>query len=176
MSAVFFHESSRAMLAPIEMVKPYENNANNGDVDIVRDSIEANGFYGAVIAQKNTGILIAGHTRYEALLSLGATEIPVIWLQTNNIQAARMRLVDNRSTRMGRDDPALLLEELQTILEADKDMLLSGTGYLETDLDDMRRLLEEPLDFDDEEFAKQRSSHVCVCPNCGWSSDERSRK
>jgi hypothetical protein len=76
---------------------------------------------------------------------------------------------------MGRDDPALLLEELQTIMEADKDMLLSGTGYLETDLDDMRRLLEEPLDFDDEEFAKQRSSHVCVCPNCGWSSDERSR-
>lgn len=173
MSTVFFHEQSRGLLVPIDQVSPYENNANNGDVDIVRDSIETNGFYGAVIAQKDTGVLIAGHTRYEALLSLGATQIPVIWVQTSNVQAARMRLVDNRSTRMGKDDPALLLEELQEILEADKDMLLAGTGYLETDLEEIRRLLDEPLDFDDEDFAKQRSHHVCVCPQCGWSSDRR---
>lgn len=173
MSTVFFHEQSRSLLVPIDQVSPYENNANNGDVDIVRDSIETNGFYGAVIAQKDTGVLIAGHTRYEALLSLGATQIPVIWVQTSNVQAARMRLVDNRSTRMGKDDPALLLEELQEILEADKDMLLAGTGYLETDLEEIRRLLDEPLDFDDEDFAKQRSHHVCVCPQCGWSSDRR---
>jgi len=172
-STVFFHEQSRGLLVPIDQVSPYENNANNGDVDIVRDSIETNGFYGAVIAQKDTGVLIAGHTRYEALLSLGATQIPVIWVQTSNVQAARMRLVDNRSTRMGKDDPALLLEELQEILEADKDMLLAGTGYLETDLEEIRRLLDEPLDFDDEDFAKQRSHHVCVCPQCGWSSDRR---
>ena len=173
MSTVFFHEQSRGLLVPIDQVSPYENNANNGDVDIVRDSIETNGFYGAVIAQKDTGVLIAGHTRYEALLSLGAAQIPVIWVQTSNVQAARMRLVDNRSTRMGKDDPALLLEELQEILEADKDMLLAGTGYLETDLEEIRRLLDEPLDFDDEDFAKQRSHHVCVCPQCGWSSDRR---
>lgn len=173
MSTVFFHPSSVPLLVPIDLVSPYENNANNGDVDIVRDSIEVNGFYGAVIAQEGTGILIAGHTRYEALLSLGAEQIPVIWIQTNNVQAARMRLVDNRSTRMGRDDPALLLEELQQVMEADTEILLSGTGYLETDLDEIRALLDEPLDFDDEDFAKQRSHHVCVCPNCGWSSDRR---
>lgn len=173
MSTVFFHPDSVPLLVPIEEVHPYENNANNGDVDIVRDSIETNGFYGAVIAQKGTGTLIAGHTRYEALLSLGAEQIPVLWVQTSNISAARMRLVDNRSTRMGRDDPALLLEELQAIIEADSDLLLAGTGYLEDDLEDIRRSLEEPLDFDDEEFAKQRSHHVCVCPQCGWSSDKR---
>ena len=173
MSAVFFHPGSVPLLVPIEQVTPYENNANNGDVDLVRDSIEVNGFYGAVIAQKGTGTLIAGHTRYEALLSLGAEQIPVIWVQTSDVQAARMRLVDNRSTRMGRDDPSLLLAELQEILEADNDLLLAGTGYLETDLDEIRALLNEPLDFDDEEFAKQRSHHVCVCPQCGWSSDKR---
>lgn len=171
MSTVFFHEASRPLLVPIEKINPYENNANNGDVDVVRDSIQTNGFYGAVIAQKGTGTLIAGHTRYEALLSLGAEEIPVIWVETSNISAARMRLVDNRSTRMGRDDPGLLLEELQSILEADSDLLLTGTGYLETDMEEIRRLLEEPLDFDDEEFAKQRSGHVCECPKCGWRAD-----
>lgn len=173
MSTVFFHPGSVPLLVPIEQVQPYENNANNGDVDVVRDSIEVNGFYGAVIAQRGSGTLIAGHTRYEALLSLGAEQIPVIWVQTSDVQAARMRLVDNRSTRMGRDDPSLLLAELQEILEADNDLLLAGTGYLETDLDEIRALLEEPLDFDDEEFAKQRSHHVCVCPQCGWSSDKR---
>jgi ParB-like chromosome segregation protein Spo0J len=172
-STVYFHEQSRPLLVPIEQVKPYANNANSGDVDIVRNSIETNGFYGAVIAQQGSGTLIAGHTRYEALHSLGADQIPVIWVQTNNIQAARMRVVDNRSTRMGRDDPALLLAELQDIMEADSEMLLEGTGYLETDLESLRSLLDEPLDFDDEDFAKQRSHHVCSCPQCGWTSDRR---
>lgn len=171
--SIFFHEASRPLLVPIDQVNPYENNANNGDVDVVRDSIETNGFYGAVIAQKGSGTLIAGHTRYEALLSLGAEQIPVIWVTTNNVQAARMRLVDNRSTRLGKDDPSLLLEELQSIMEADSELLLEGTGYLEHDLEEIRRLLDEPLDFDDEEFAKQRSGHVCECPSCGWTSKER---
>jgi ParB-like chromosome segregation protein Spo0J len=173
MSTVFFHPDSVPLLVPIEEVHPYENNANNGDVDVVRDSIQTNGFYGAVIAQRDTGTLIAGHTRYEALMSLGSRQIPVLWVATNNVSAARMRLVDNRSTRLGRDDPGLLLEELQNIIEADKEMLLAGTGYLETDLEDIRAMLDEPLTFDDEEFAKQRSHHVCVCPQCGWSSDRR---
>lgn len=172
MSAVYFHEESVPLLMPIEMVSPYENNANNGDVDIVRDSIQTNGFYGAVIAQAGTGILIAGHTRYEALLSLGATQIPVIWVKVDDVGASRMRLVDNRSTRMGKDDPALLLDELQSILEADSALALAGTGYLEQDLETLRALMEEPLDFDNEEFAKQRSGHVCECRRCGWRSDD----
>ena len=171
MSTVFFHESSRPLLVPIEEVMPYANNANSGDVDIVRDSIQTNGFYGAIIAQKGFGTIIAGHTRYEALLSLGSELIPVIWVETSNVSAARMRIVDNRSTRMGRDDPALLLEELQSILEADADLLLTGTGFLETDLEEIRALLEEPLDFNDEEFAKQRGSKTFECPKCGWSAD-----
>ena len=171
MSTVFFHESSRPLLVPISEVIPYENNANNGDVDIVRDSIQTNGFYGAIIAQKGFGTIIAGHTRYEALLSLGSEWIPVIWVETSNVSAARMRIVDNRSTRMGRDDPGLLLEELQSILEADSDLLLAGTGFLESDLESIRALLEEPLDFDEEEFAKQRSSKTFECPKCGWSAD-----
>lgn len=169
--SVYFHDESAPLLVPIEQVKPYENNANNGDVDVVVDSIRTNGFYGAVIAQAGSGILIAGHTRYEALLSLGATQIPVIWVKVDDVSAARMRIVDNRSTRLGRDDQSLLLEELQRIMEADDALLLAGTGYLEEDLDTLRDLMQEPLDFDDEEYAKQRSGHICECPKCGWRSD-----
>lgn len=171
MSGVYFHDESAPLLVPIEQVHPYENNANNGDVDVVRESIETNGFYGAVIAQAGSGTLIAGHTRYEALLSLGATHIPVIWVKVDDVGAARMRLVDNRSTRLGRDDQGLLLEELQRIMEADEALLLVGTGYLEEDMQVLRDLMQEPLDFDDEEFAKQRSGHVCECPKCGWRAD-----
>lgn len=169
--SVYFHEESVPLLVSIELVSPYENNANNGDVDVVIDSIRTNGFYGAVIAQAGTGILIAGHTRYEALLSLGAAQIPVIWVKVDDVSAARMRLVDNRSTRLGRDDNGLLLEELQRIMEADDALLLAGTGFLEEDMERLRDLMDEPLDFDDEEFAKQRSGHVCECPKCGWRAD-----
>jgi ParB family transcriptional regulator, chromosome partitioning protein len=170
-SSVYFHEESYPLLVPIEQVKPYENNANNGDVDVVRESILTNGFYGAVIAQAGTGTLIAGHTRYEALLSLGATRIPVIWVKVDDVSAARMRIVDNRSTRLGKDDQALLLEELQHIMEADNALLLVGTGYLEEDLESIRALLDGPLEFDETEFAKQRGSKTFECPACGWRAD-----
>lgn len=165
---VFFHEDSRPLLVPITHVKQYENNVNSGDVDAVVESIRASGFYGAVIAQQGTGTLIAGHTRYAALLDLGATEIPVLWVQVDDVAAARIRLADNRTTRLGRDDPALLLEELEALRRSDLELI--GTGYDNDYLETLRHSLSQPLEFDETEFAKQRSGHICECPSCGWTS------
>ena len=168
---VWFHDASRPLLVDIDLVRPYENNANSGDEDAVVDSIMTSGFYGAVIAQQGTGTLVAGHTRYAALHQLGATQIPVIWVQVDDVAAARMRLADNRTTRLGRDDPALLLEELDALKE--HELALLGTGYDDDYLDALRLSLEQPLSFNDEEFAKQRSGHVCECRRCGWRSDDK---
>lgn len=167
---VFFHEDSRPLLVPIAQVKQYENNVNSGDVDAVTESIRASGFYGAVIAQAGTGTLIAGHTRYHALLELEADQIPVLWVHCDDVAAARIRLADNRTTRLGRDDPALLLEELENIRRSDLELI--GTGYDNDYMETLRHSLAQPLEFDETEFAKQRSGHICECPRCGWRSDQ----
>jgi ParB family chromosome partitioning protein len=167
--SVFFHDTSVPHLIDIDQVRPDPKNENNGDVDAVIESISVNGFYGAVIADQD-GMLIAGHTRYNALLSLGADQIPVLFLNVDTEeQRARIRVGDNRTTRLGRDDPAAMLETLEALLQTDNGLL--GTGYQDDDLDVLRASLEGPLEFDEEEFAKQRSGHVCNCPRCGWSSD-----
>ena len=173
MSNVYFHPHVEPLLIPIEDVHPYENNANNGDVDVVVESIVTNGFYLPIVVQAGTGIIIAGHTRFEALLSLGEARIPAIFLNTDDVAAARIRLADNRTNRLGKDDPALLIGELEALLRDGDDLELTGTGYEERDLEAIRALLDEPLDFEDEEFAKQRSGHTCECPACGWTSDKR---
>jgi len=167
--SVYFHEASQPHLVDISTVRPDPTNENSGDVDAVVESIITNGFYGAVITDQD-GMLIAGHTRYDALHSLGATQIPVLRVHvTSEEQRARIRVGDNRTTRLGRDDPALMLKTLEGLLETDQGLM--GTGYQDEDLEALRLILEGPLEFDEEEFAKQRSGHVCTCPRCGWTSD-----
>lgn len=167
--SVYFHEASQPHLVDISTVRPDPTNENSGDVDAVVESIITNGFYGAVITDQD-GMLIAGHTRYDALHSLGAKQIPVLRVHvTSEEQRARIRVGDNRTTRLGRDDPALMLKTLEGLLETDQGLM--GTGYQDEDLEALRLILEGPLEFDEEEFAKQRSGHVCTCPRCGWTSD-----
>jgi ParB family chromosome partitioning protein len=166
--SVYFHEDSQKHLVDISTIRPDPTNENNGDVDSVVESIVSNGFYGAVIADQD-GMLIAGHTRYDALHSLGSKQIPVLRVHVDTEeQRMRLRVTDNRTTRLGRDDPALMLKTLESLLETD--MGLMGTGYEDHDLDMLRATLE-PLEFEEEEFAKQRSGHVCECARCGWRSD-----
>lgn len=173
MSSVYFHPHVVPLLIPIEDVRPYESNPNNGDVDVVIDSIVTNGFYLPIVVQAGTGVIIAGHTRHEALLSLGETQIPAIHLATDNVASSRIRLADNRTNRLGKDDSSLLIGELEALLRDGDDLELRGTGYQDRDLEMLRAMLEEPLDFEEEEFAKQRSGHICECPACGWTSDKR---
>lgn len=169
--SLYFHETSIPHLVDIDHIRPDPNNENSGDVDAVIESIATNGFYGAVLADQD-GMLIAGHTRYDALLALGAQQIPALYIDvTDDAQRTRIRIADNRTTRLGRDDPALMEKTLTELLVTD--LGLTGTGYQENDLDYLRASLDEPLKFDDEEFAKQRSGHVCECPECGWTSSKR---
>lgn len=168
--SVYFHEESQPYLVDIDKVRPDPSNENSGDVDAVVESIVTNGFYGCVLSDQN-GMLIAGHTRYDALHSLGSKKIPVMQIHINSEdQRTRIRIADNRTTRLGRDDPALMLKTLESLLETDQGLM--GTGYQDDDLNLLRASLEGPLEFDEEEFAKQRSGHVCVCPNCGWTSEK----
>ncbi len=167
--SVFFHETSVPHLVDISTIRPDPDNENSGDVDAVIESINQNGFYGAVLADPD-GVLIAGHTRYDALHALGSTQIPVLFIDPPSAEArTRIRLADNRTTRLGRDDPALMLKTLEELLQSDDGLI--GTGYEDNDVEILRASLAGPLEFDDEEFAKQRSGHVCECPRCGWRSD-----
>jgi ParB-like chromosome segregation protein Spo0J len=105
-------------------LKEHPQNPKKGDEDIIDESIDANGWYGAVTAQKSTGYILAGNHRYRVAKKKGATEIPVIWRDVDDETALRILLVDNRAADRGTYDEALL-EELLAGLET-----LDGTGYV----------------------------------------------
>lgn len=168
-----------ASLAPlmvgIDEVQQHPGNPNNGDLDTIVESIQTHGFIEAISVQRSTGYIISGNHRYAAALSLGATEIPVVWVDCDEEEAYRILLHMNRSARLGRDDPAMVLEILDSLHATERGLI--GTGYDEQNLDWLRESLEGPLVLDDgdEEYAKQRSAHVCVCRQCGWRSDDKQR-
>lgn len=122
-------------LVATERLLPHPRNVNRGDLAAIGGSIAENGFYGAIVAQKSTGHILAGNHRYDAAKATGIAEVPVTWVDVDDDRALRILLADNRTTRLGHDDQEALAALLQEIL-ADT-QTLAGTGFDETALDEL---------------------------------------
>jgi len=167
-----FHDDLLNILEPVEHLSPHPRNVNMGDTDAIIESIQTNGFTAPLLVQRSTGHIVAGNHRYAAALELGATQLPVIWLDMDDEQALRYMLADNRSTRLGKDDLGLLAELLDDLQSTDAG--LSGTLYDDDYLATLHEALADPFtEADTEDYAKQNSGHVCKCPECGWESGRR---
>ncbi|MBW3637361.1 MAG: ParB/RepB/Spo0J family partition protein [Armatimonadetes bacterium] len=122
-------------MVPVSRLTLHPQNVNQGDAGAIFQSIEANGFYGVVVAQRSTGRILAGNHRYEAAKMAGLGEIPVAWVECDDATALRILLADNRTARLGRDDDAALAELLAEI--SNSAGTLEGTGYDGDDLDQL---------------------------------------
>lgn len=136
-------------LALLDAVRPHPKNPRQGDTGAIHESIQANGFYGAIIAQKSTGFILAGNHRWQAARQAGATEIPVTWVDVDDDHALRILLADNRTNDLASYDDNALAELLREIHEAHGNLI--GTGYdgddldqLLTDLNDQQLTTQEP--------------------------------
>jgi hypothetical protein len=125
-------------------LQPHPNNPRRGDVDAISESIDAHGFYGALVVQRSTGYVLAGNHRLQAARAQSIARVPVIFVDVDDDAARRILLVDNRTNDLAEYDDAQLVDVLR-LLEGD----LSGTGYSDNDLiellaaDDGRRFMEE---------------------------------
>jgi len=128
MKTVRFAEGVRPLLVPIDKVQQHADNPNNGDLDALIESIQVNGFVTAITADARTGNIIAGNHRYQALHALGATEIPVIWVDhMDESGAVRYMVADNRTGKLAILDDTALAALLTNL--SDTDLGLAGTGY-----------------------------------------------
>lgn len=143
---VRFFEALRPLMVPIDSVQPHPGNNNNGDEDVVRESILVNGMYRPVQFQQSTGYVLAGNTTWNVVKSLDALCIPVVGLPVNDIEALRILHVDNASAAQAKIDEGLTLEILQKI--RDYEGSLEGTGVTDAQLAIMEHQAEVPLEFD----------------------------
>lgn len=146
----------------VDEVSQHPDNANNGDLEALKESIQVNGFFSPIIVQASTGYIIAGNHRWQVANELGMVTIPAIILDVDDEKAKRMMIADNRITRLGRDDPAMLADLLSDLSETDFGLM--GTGFSHNDLQTMLDMLDKPMEFDEEPDSDGLGEHDAVDP------------
>lgn len=120
----------------ISELKEYENNPrdNTTAVDAVANSIKAFGFKVPIIVDGNN-IIIAGHTRFKAAISLGLEDVPcIVASDLTPEQVKAFRLADNKVGEIATWD----LEKLKLELENIEGLDMSLFGFdMDTEADEV---------------------------------------
>lgn len=120
-----------------DQIREHPQNPRKGDVEAIKQSMQANGVYRPIIVQKSSGYILAGNHTYRAMRELGETRIPVIFVDVDDDTATRILLADNRTADLGDYNHETLIQLLQDIPDLD------GTGYDPQDLENLLRLQPE---------------------------------
>ena len=120
----------------ISELKEYENNPrdNTTAIEAVANSIKEFGFKVPIIVDGNN-IIIAGHTRYKAAISLGLEEVPcIVASDLTPEQVKAFRLADNKVGEIATWD----LEKLKLELEGIDGLDMSLFGFdIEPEIDEV---------------------------------------
>jgi len=136
-------DTLRIEWVPITRVRlnPANPRLNDAAVPHVAASLRRFGWRQPIVA-KASGDVIAGNTRLKAALSLGMTEVPVVWFEGPDLEALAYSIADNRTHEFAEwDDPALakLLEQLRA------EDALDGVGYTTGDIDELLDQIQADL-------------------------------
>ena len=163
-------------VVPIKWLKPYGRNPrkiSDAAVDLVAESIRRFGWKQYIVANGETGVILAGHTRYAAALKLRLEQVPIRVSDLSPEDEQVFRLVDNRAHELSDWEKEDLSSELRAIVEAGGEPI----GFEE----DVRELLAaaeaeeaaaaaatepEPAEATEPEEPPQ------VCPTCGRALDD----
>lgn len=151
----------------IESVRPHPKNPRQGDVGAISESIEANGFYGAIVVQRSTGFVLAGNHRLMAARAQGLSEVPCVWVDVDDERAVKILLADNRTNDLASYNDSVLAELLADLANTSD---LTGTGYDGDDLDALIASMAKtviPPDSFPEVDENIKTEHQC--PKCGYA-------
>lgn len=136
---VQFHPHLLDKLQPITSITPHPENPNEGDVDVIVESMMTNGVYKGVTVQKSTRYILEGEHRYQALLKLGSEVIPVSEVDVDDDTARRILLVDNSSAERAERLPHQVHAVMTRVIEAQDSLV--GTGYTRNQYAELSRML-----------------------------------
>lgn len=119
-------------IVPIDSIKPYERNPRRGDLDEIQASLRYHGQYKPIVVRKQTKEILVGNHTWHAAKAEGWADIAIVRRSVpSDDDAAKIVLVDNRTSDLaGYDEP-----ELASLLQDLPD--LEGTGFDPGDMDKM---------------------------------------
>jgi hypothetical protein len=133
-------EAAAAWVNP-QVLKPWAGNPRKNDgepVAKVAESIKRFGFAAPIVARRETGEIIAGHTRWKAALKLKLKRVPVRYMDLDEREARLLALADNRLGELAEWDDTLLHELLGGYDLAEQFV----AGWSETDMQALEGELE----------------------------------
>lgn len=151
-------------------LRQWAKNPRNNTANVARvvESIKRFGFGAPLVARRENGEVIAGHTRLKAALKLKLKQVPVRYLDISEHEAHLLALADNRLNELSPWDVDGLQEVMSNFELSDLDL----AGWSAEDLEKMGSSMfggetSEPgegaseVDVDAFEFAH-------TCPKCGF--------
>lgn len=128
-------------LVPIDSIQPHPKNNNAGDLESIGESIRELGFFDPITVQESTGYIITGNHSWRVHRANGASEVPALVYDVDDLTARRMMAAHNRTNRKGHDDPAATIALLNGIVDdAGTEYALCGTGWYLDDLAELEKL------------------------------------
>ena len=130
-------------MVPIGDLTPWSRNPRINDAASERlaYTIQEHGWTTPILAQKSSGRIIGGHTRLKAALKIGLTEVPVVYLDVDDMQADSIAIADNRLGEIAEWDGAELAKLLEEIEAEGGDLL--AIGYNDADWSELIESLDE---------------------------------
>jgi ParB family chromosome partitioning protein len=135
---------SAATWESIDSLTPWEQNPriNEHAVGDVADSIRRFGFGSPIIARAADRVVIAGHTRLKAALSLGLDRVPVRFLDLDPADAKLLALADNRVGEKAEWETSKLADVLRQL--NDEKIDLGSLGFDRGELDALLGVVVDP--------------------------------
>lgn len=134
----------------VEDLQHYHLNPRRGDVDVIAESLEELDQYRTIVVNKGTHTgrpneVLAGNHTLKAALRLGWTTIEATVIDVDDVKAAKIVAVDNRSNDLATYDDTALAQFLEEAIGYEN---LAGTGFTEDDYDMLVGDLDlpDPLD------------------------------
>jgi ParB/RepB/Spo0J family partition protein len=145
------------LLKAITDIKPYARNPRKKkNLQKVVESIQQFGWQQPIVVDR-AGVIIAGHSRYEAAKILECKEIPVLIADLSPEKAKAYRIADNKTNEYSEWDFSLLNKEFTDLLDINMDLEITGFDTKE---------LEDFFTFDKEDDVIKIKTEKS-CPNCG---------
>ena len=160
-------------------IKPYWRNPRNNEraVDAVKQSIEKYGFNSPLVLDTDN-VIIAGHTRYKALIQLGWKKAPCVVVDLPADKAKEFRIADNKTSELATWDMDNLIPELREIgdlddlqiyfqnVDLDNLLEISATVKLPTGDDIAAKELQQNTQFTEASSNAQGNYVEVFCPDC----------
>mgnify|MGYP003149097080 FL=1 len=115
----------------VEELELHPENARQGDIGAISESLRVNGIYRPLVVQKESNLVLKGNNTLQAVMALGWETVPCVYMDVDDDEARRILLADNRLA-----DKAGYFNSILSSVLFDLDSL-DGTGFSPDDIDDI---------------------------------------